>query len=336
MLSSRKWLLLSLVRRSHLRGLHLVSGEIQHRRIKVAGNGGTRGEARGDVGGRSSCRRHGGERGWEHAGARGEVRSDRTQLPGHLPRLPPQLPQPRAQTSAVPAFLLQEVFALALEESGHDWATATLPAGWQGEQTTWVTLFTNKHTEHGSIVIVCARNTVEIHCGSLKLVCLRAHSFTHLSCFWLKIRLLCCHVSRRDLMWNVWFCRRSECDPLSGVQAGVYGGRCDGECVREGLGWGSQQHSGEDSPGWWQSVLPYGGSLVSGFYSYGCKRNPWHHCCSSDLMVFTLINQDPGYINSSSCFLSTIIILWYKEDDLCQKKKKKERRWTFILMKKFP
>ena len=71
------------------------------------------------------------------------------------------------------------------------------------------------------------------------------------------------------------FCRRSECDPLSGVQAGVYGGRCDGERVREGLGWGSQQHSGEDSPGWWQGILPYGGSLVSSFHSNSYKKkNP--------------------------------------------------------------
>lgn len=104
---------------------------------KCSSYGGTRWKA--GAGGRGGHRR--GERGWEHASARGEVRCKRPKSPGHLPRLPPELSQSGAQTSAVPALFLQEVFASTLEESGHGRA-AELP-GWQGDQTTWVTLFTN-------------------------------------------------------------------------------------------------------------------------------------------------------------------------------------------------
>jgi len=41
----------------------------------------------------------------------------------------------------------------------------------------------------------------------------------------------------------------SECDALSGVQAGVHGGGRDGKRLCEGLRGGSQQHGGEDNPG---------------------------------------------------------------------------------------
>lgn len=34
---------------------------------------------------------------------------------------------------------------------------------------------------------------------------------------------------------NVILVSSSECDPLSGVQTGVYGGRCDGKRLCEGL-----------------------------------------------------------------------------------------------------
>lgn len=41
----------------------------------------------------------------------------------------------------------------------------------------------------------------------------------------------------------------SECDPLSSVQTGVYGGGCDGKCFCDGLSRTSQQHSGKISSG---------------------------------------------------------------------------------------
>lgn len=56
----------------------------------------------------------------------------------------------------------------------------------------------------------------------------------------------------------ILFCP-SECDPLPGVQAGVHGSRRDGKHLFEGFGGGSQQHSGEDGPGWSHKALPCGG-----------------------------------------------------------------------------
>lgn len=128
------------------------------------------------------------------------------------------------------------------------------------------------------------------------------------------------------------FCRRSECDPLSGVQAGVYGGRCDGERVREGLGWGSQQHSGEDSPGWWQGILPYGGSLVSSFHSNSYKKKT--------LTSLLQLRSDCIYIDQPRPKLYKQLLLFpayplmYGRPFMPGKKKKK--RWKCILMKTFP
>lgn len=80
------------------------------------------------------CHRRG-ERGREHASARGKVWCSRQNLSGHLPRLPAKLPQSRPQTSAVSTLLLQEMSAHTFKKPGHRRA-AELP-GWQRHQTTW-------------------------------------------------------------------------------------------------------------------------------------------------------------------------------------------------------
>lgn len=60
----------------------------------------------------------------------------------------------------------------------------------------------------------------------------------------------------------------SERDPLSGVQTGVFGGRCGGKHLCEGFSRSSQQHYGKDSAGQWHMALPYGGSLATSIYHY--------------------------------------------------------------------
>lgn len=55
----------------------------------------------------------------------------------------------------------------------------------------------------------------------------------------------------------VTFCP-SECDPLPGVQTGVYGGGCDGKCICDGLSGSSQQHCAKISSG--EIAAPCGGS----------------------------------------------------------------------------
>lgn len=148
---------LSRIMTIELAPLTCVDTSCRHRGLALADkcteNGWTH-RTTGDGGG---CRcHHHRERSWERAIKRGKVRRNRPKLSGHVPCLLSELSQSRAETSALSALFLQEMLAFTFAESGHERAD-TLP-GWQNEQTTWVTLFTNNG--QGSIVnLTCMQDS---------------------------------------------------------------------------------------------------------------------------------------------------------------------------------
>lgn len=134
-----------------------VDTSCRHRGLGIADkwteNGWTHRTTRGGRG--CHCHHHR-ERSWERASERGKVRRNRPKLSGHVPRLLSELSQSRAEASAVSSLFLQEMLAFTFAESGHE-RTDTLP-GWQNEQTTWVSLFTNNG--RGSIVnLTCMQDS---------------------------------------------------------------------------------------------------------------------------------------------------------------------------------
>lgn len=191
---------------------------------------------RGKAGVGRCCCPDGWERSGEHAG--GELRGSRAQLFGHLPRLPSKLSQQGAQTSAVPAQLLQKMFAFTFEEFGR-----VRLQGRQRDQTTWVAVY-----KHWSWLDYREATFCSL-CWCLTTARILAIS----TCQHIMAKCKSMLNNTRTIQFS-WFITTSlfdssKCDPLSGVQAGVHGGRCGGQYVCEGRIWGPQQHRGESGPG---------------------------------------------------------------------------------------